>query len=822
MKITLVNFGCYINETFEFPDSGLMLISGNSGKGKSTIIKAILFVLFNIGKKLCTFGKKSCKVKMVSDNIKIIRSKCPNRLVLTKTVKTKKSKETFEDTVAQNMINEIYGSNFPNVSFMDNRNIYKSFLIMTPMEKLKFLENFAFENVNIDEIKNNVQIQIREKSKELNDLKNKITVEQKLLERITIPEQIDFPIKYKNREKAIKNEKIKLKNTLILLKKSDTKLEEIKKILETAKESMTNNKIHFNQMNTAKSQIKKLTQELSEHNTMGNISDLMRENDFYEKQEKYTKTLEKIDELKKNIEKMEKTEHTELQQKIIALKNNLPKNPIKDTENKLSELYCIKPKFIDYEKQVKLLKEYQDISEDDISFLKSSISIFNEKLDDLNKKYNNILISEKILSCPSCDTKLILQQDNLQVYNGEAIPSESYETLPKKDEIQTLISRTKKEIEYNMKNLNENITSLAKKHELEKGIEESLKTIEDKGFNVKTLSVSKLNEDIDSTKNLLNRIEKETAIIQELENRFNKKDSSSTLKAMIKEHSEMTENIKNVETRETIISIEKYNENKKNIILHENIKNSQELLKKKILVENVFLEKIEKEIINDIPDISILENNVEQLVQEIKRLKENKTVLKNNLNIIDVFLENEKIITEAENIQTNISELEEKEIILSNEHSAALKMKQKILECESLSIYNVIDSINSIAGYYLDKFFIEDTINAKLLPFKADKKGAQGLEGKPQINLSIIYKEEECDVNNLSGGELSRLILAFTLALAEIYNSKMILLDESTSNLDHENTQNVFEVIKENFKDILVIVIAHQVVEGSYDHVMYL
>jgi DNA repair exonuclease SbcCD ATPase subunit len=813
MKITLTNFGCYINETFEFPDNGLMLISAPSGKGKSTIIKAILFVLFNIGRKLCTFGEKSCKVKMVISfpdisTLKITRTKCPNRLIL------KKDTELYEDIVAQSVINEIYGSNFPNVSFMDNRNIYKSFLMMTPMEKLKFLENFAFENVNVEEIKEKVQTQIREKSKELSAVKNGITIEQKLLERIPIPEQIDFPIKYKNREKAINNEKIKLKNTLILLKKNDAKLQEIEKVIRTTEENMTNNKIYLNQVVTAKSHLEKLQQELAECENIENVSELIIENDLYEKQIEYTNFLNKMNELEKNIEKMEKAEQVELQQKIIALKSNLPKNPIKDAENKLSGLYCVKPKFIEYEKYAKKLKEYTDISQEDVEMLKTNIKNLSEKIDALTQKYNNILLSEKILVCPGCNINLVYTEGKLE---NVGVINET----EKKELVEKEIIKVKKEHEYTKKMLDENTALLIEKNNTEKSIEELTKSIEEKGFNVKSLSVSKLNEDIDSTKNLLSRIEKETSIIQELENRFIKKDFSSTLKAMINEYNEMVENKNQHENIESVISAEKYENNKKSIILYENNKNILESLKKKILIEQDILEKNEREIILDIPDIFTLKKSREKIEQEAKELKEKKSILKNNLETIDIFLANEKTLNEVKDIQRKINELENQETTLENEHSAALKMKQKILECESLSIYNIIDSINSTAGYYLDKFFVEDNITAKLLPFKLDKKKG-GVEGKPQINLSIIYKEEECDINNLSGGELSRLILAFTLALAEIYNTRMILLDESTANLDHENTQNVFEVIKENFKDILVIAIAHQVVEGSYDHVMYL
>jgi ABC-type transport system involved in cytochrome bd biosynthesis fused ATPase/permease subunit len=85
------------------------------------------------------------------------------------------------------------------------------------------------------------------------------------------------------------------------------------------------------------------------------------------------------------------------------------------------------------------------------------------------------------------------------------------------------------------------------------------------------------------------------------------------------------------------------------------------------------------------------------------------------------------------------------------------------------------------------------------------------------INIEIEYKGMEADMNMLSGGELSRVILAYTLALAEMFNTPLLLLDECTASLDEDTTNTVFEVIKDNFHGKMVIIIAHQVIEGGFD-----
>ena len=46
LTLSLKNFRCWENKTFTFQDNGIVLISGISGKGKSTLLNAILFVIF--------------------------------------------------------------------------------------------------------------------------------------------------------------------------------------------------------------------------------------------------------------------------------------------------------------------------------------------------------------------------------------------------------------------------------------------------------------------------------------------------------------------------------------------------------------------------------------------------------------------------------------------------------------------------------------------------------------------------------------------------------------------------------------------------------
>ena len=119
---------------------------------------------------------------------------------------------------------------------------------------------------------------------------------------------------------------------------------------------------------------------------------------------------------------------------------------------------------------------------------------------------------------------------------------------------------------------------------------------------------------------------------------------------------------------------------------------------------------------------------------------------------------------------------------------------------------------------HLETFFKDDPMNIEIESFK-EAKNNKG-PSKPQINLKIDYKAMECEPASLSGGERDRLDLAFTLALSEIFGSRILLLDECISSLDYETSSYVLEGIKDNYKGKNIIVVSHQANEGFFDEVL--
>lgn len=168
LKLTLKNFRKFATAEFTF-DQQLSLISGKSGQGKTTIFMAIMFALNGEGKKLPTYGKTSCSVTLVIDNpelaastgsVTIVRTKRPNRLSVTSAGKT------FEDKEAQAVIDDLFPQY--HMGYMSQRtDSSKSFILMTPMDKMRYIEKMAFGGENVEQLIGNCKELVKERKNEM-------------------------------------------------------------------------------------------------------------------------------------------------------------------------------------------------------------------------------------------------------------------------------------------------------------------------------------------------------------------------------------------------------------------------------------------------------------------------------------------------------------------------------------------------------------------------------------------------------------------------------------------------------------------------------
>ena len=811
MRLVLENFLCHENITFDLGENGLSLISGRSGRGKTSILKAIFFALFGEGNKLQTYGKKSAKVELEFDDLKIVRTKRPNRLILN---------DKYEDATAQGIINKKFGKTFKTSGYVQQNNL-TSFILMSPTDKLAFLEKFAFESINLREIKAKCKAKIVSSNNELISAVSQLDIANQMVDELDEPEYLECPLKCnkKNRNKAIKNEKIRLKNSRILLKRAlKTRKKTENHIAST---NILDAIVNSNQNNLDKisSKLCKKNLELKNLKYSGDENLAKLENKLKQiVNQGYIAELEKkYYDYKEKLDKMEKAESKKWENELTEIKENLWKSHNREeTLETVKELEsCVK----DLSSLEKFKNELDDMESYDWTSekLKDYISGLNENYDNLRNKYRKAKIASEAFKCPKCSAKLKFQDDTLVLLS---------DISEKKVDLSELLREIKKskleikkeEILLGDINVNEKI-----KKDLEKKINE-IKEV----WKEDPEELSQIKEDLEYMKTY-----KEEQILNE--KRLKKIQKRGPLSVTVLNFREETENLESkLENLKSSLSFYDIDFSTDEEELREEISREKDIKKtlKRIeeSIQELEIEKGETE--------KIIENAKSSYIQEYKEQKSveylKKKLEKIELEISDYTKKEEKQTKIIENIENwkkykeemkkynnwveKISFLEDAQKEARKKYSSFLKLKEKILEAESIALKNIIDVINSHARLYLEDFFPEDPISVELQAFKESKKKVI----KPSINIVIEYKTMECNLNMLSGGELARVVLGYTLALAEIFNTPLLLLDECTASLDQEMTGIVFDSIKEHFNGKVALIIAHQVVSGVFDKVINL
>lgn len=792
MRITLTNFLCYENKVFDFNEKQLTLIEGPSGKGKSTIMRAILFALFGTGTKLPTYGKTSCKVVLEFNSLKIERTKRPNVL---------KVNDEHEDKVGQDIINRIFGEYFQNTSYIP-QNITTNFILKSSTEKLEFLESFAFKDDNIDDIKQKLNKIIKKDNEEIIKLESKIELLEQQFSEKELPEKIKFPIKCKRSDvDKITSEYIEKYIQLI------NSIEKLEIDIEKLKQKSSEKNILLQSINHTEQNIKELNER--NHELTLRLDKLSYKGEsFIQNIEAKIKTINdgkkynllesKLNEKLNEYKSYKLKEQSKLDNKISKIKEELWKEYDK---NELNEMLQDYKKLIKDRRQLdKLLDNKRDKGTtkniDDLKDQKNELISNIESWKDINSKYE---MCKNVYSCPSCNIHLKFANNKLLKFEDKVQLDfvDSDKISDAEDEYSKLIS---------------NITIETKKSEDLISINKQIESIESQY------------DSIPSEENICESI---AYLKQYNKDMLNLENELNTL--------ELPQYINDMENEIEIIK------NKLSVFSKpEKIDDSEEHL-----LEILYKQKSERDSYNTIKsDIDLINKKLEHLKLQQEHNNKNYTEFKNILfddEITNSINKKQCLTKESDNIKSINNTIEkwhkyqaektvyDKELDTINEsnklkkeyelkYGAALKLKNMILSTESAIMSDILDNINIQAKTYLDIFFPEDPISIHLLPFKEKKGGVM----TPSINLSIEYKGMECEIGMLSGGELSRVIVAYTLALNEIFNSPLILLDECTSSLDQETTNTVFDAIKEHCIDKTVLIIAHQVVNGGFDNLIQL
>jgi DNA repair exonuclease SbcCD ATPase subunit len=785
MQLRLTNFRCWEDKVLSIPDKGICLLSGRSGRGKSTILNSIVYTITGKGKNISTFQKKSTSVQLEIDDLVITRQRGPNRLIV------KKGGIQYEDDAAQSIIDSTFGAEFCNTSYIDQENA-NSFVFLSPSEKIEFLEKLLLARYNIDEMKERVKDDISKTKLEHAAADSKLTTLSDMLRKMTYTNQEDV---------YIETNRLTSQNCTKLLEKIRGNIditEKNEKSVSTKIKKWENERVSQARLTETRQALKvkldDVTEQLSKCDDLEMLcSDMTalekRKNDYHTHQS-YVKRRE----LEASYN--ERMEHnTKEKEQYLAQLQKLPSiDIIKKSISQLESIQRIMDTLIGLEDKI--------ASPPDESVLATEIEERDKIKERLSTCQKTIADHNLYYPCPSCKNVLQFDKDKLvmgnvrKVENVGDLKREVKELMHRLEEVNTRIDKLKAEKVLFDKNE-------AEYNQLFDRLDELLKlpsgdVIEQEMVDETLVGMAEMKVKYESVQQSIREIDGDRFLLQ-----------------LKKEMELLPPSPKGGVSEEDIPTEQEYP-----VLL-------ETLAAKKEMIERVrSLTQKQKQLTQSWDELPVPEKTDEELAELLAQNREKMETYRKKTEQYRTHLQKiekweivERDNTAYQEIQVKIVETEEKKVAMMDRLRCLVKLRDHIKQAEQQSLSEFIDSLNRHAAIYIEDFFPDDDITVEL---KTVQEGKSTGKEKVTLHFDVQYRDMNGDLSFLSGGEKDRVNLAFTLAFSELVENRILLLDECISSLDAETSNVVLEQLKEKYKGKLVIAVTHQANLGFFDDIINL
>jgi len=778
MKLHLKHFRCHVTGEFELPDEGMVLLTGASGAGKTTILNALVYVLYGQIRKPYSHGKTTCQVKLegLAPQVCITRTSHPNRLVVVRNGKT------FEDDAAQGVIDDVLKMTYPEFaasSYIMQR-LDSSVLSMTPSEQVQFVETLAFsDNVHVA-----TKRKIRDYVKEKNDTVQRLTGEARVLEkqcddRATADEEEDIPD-----PQTVRDEHARLQAAIDEAQKGLEEHSETLIALRAAEEEHRKVEAQRKQITIEKAQLQRLKADLAAEMSSEEIERLEADLEALKKKRDQNAAYLRATEESERLERLKAGHVAALRERLEAL-----------GEIDEAEYETLRQQVADAQTGQTLAREY-DIqaakkadAKERVKQLFRAIKEVENSVDIVDAKTGKAMLSalrdlqiarmeeiDHILyECPACEASLYMSDGELRIANPsskKATPEGERETLSASIErIRTWIElleewvpvmnvQLPEPVHYDVDEL---LSSSARLIEMERTRNE----VADIGTALKEgtfpTAIVVLQESVDALRlSVPHPFEPE-----DVDALYAEKQAEVSEAWRVKsEHSSYDRELRNKDKQLRKLPKPKRVEQDSLSVEHE-------------------INEYQRQLVEHTRAMTQCQRQLQivQRVEELQRLKE-----------------------ERDRTQLSLTAEEAK---LRGAHG----LEEASRQAEVLAIERTIQSINEHAQVYLSEMFGDDIV----VRLESFKRGGD----KPTMNVSVAYKGGEyAGVDELSGGERQRCNLAFILAVNDMLGSPLLLLDECINNLDAEVHADVLEILKRSCQGKLVLVVSHEAVHGVFDEVI--
>lgn len=854
-KLTLSNFKCFAKKTLEFPSSQIILLNGESGIGKTTILEAISFVLYdsNTYAPLVKTSEITTVELSFPNGLIISRQKKPNLLKLNYTDTNNSNNNLYLlDNAAQEYIFSLFGTeNFWRIGAYLEQGSLCSFFSLTSNEKMNFLRELT-PNDNFEKIMKQIDIRINDLVTEYRTVRNTfeshklyymqlynensaklsgvaLWTQEKFAElaRLYSPQITNlatltffinshFPSECGKISKEIENLNSEYtKYTLIEKQRKDVS-EKLSLLTILADDDLA--KLRAAQ-NSVREEISAKRHSISRAILLEKEKELLKNLDLcittHELQTlagKFGELEDKRDELLKIENLLSQISREELKSKIENIQREIyfhEYTEFKRVEEEFSKKEAIRSHYFALKR-----KRFNELCQ--MHFGSNNYEKTNLEKMILNYKYKLALIGScQKLKCPKCDVCVYFNNNSLVAGEENESVSSLREKLSLLEEIQSLYAFpevTSSELFVENSNLptdwKYDLYSYAK-------IKEMYSKYDKSHF------ISK--PEVISSSSYTDCI-KMYSSLQLLEIKYKKIPLTVTLELINQYKNYQKKRFEREEIEKQYaqlkIELEKFatsNEKRESEVEIETLIKQEHELERQIVDE--MKKRTEKNLYEQtLAGLPIIDGNaINEKIQTLRKKYDEflatYSTLANNVREQELLVKMTEIYNVMTVNQNKYTEIEKEEQCLQ-------KIKPLIVTAEYVLLDQVLTKINISIAEVLNLLFTSPI----LVELKSLRQLKTNERIKPEINVEIIYNGIEFgNLNKLSGGEKARISLAVLIAFSKFGKIPFLFLDESLSCLDANAKENAIGVIRQHIGNRTCIAINHDTREGGiYDYVINL
>lgn len=710
MRLNVQKFRQWIDEGFEFPDTGLIRLAGDSGAGKSSMMYAIAWALYGqqATKNVTTLGHKGAEVVLHWNGLSVTRAKNPERLTANEAV-DEAAQKRIESTM------EMTWEQFAASSFIQ-QGMRESLLSLTPADQLRFVQRLAFGAEDPDTYRDRIYAEM--KSLEESIGKHDAAIAALEGQRAAIQASLATlpagasPFELKVTQADLTDKETALKAELAVDKK---RYQDCSKRMEQlqAEKSHPDRRLG-DVLITLRNEVVAREQELAEaHETPSAIP----------------MTTEEQDDLRRKLD--------------MCARQRMYLSNLATIERELSTLGVCGP-LDTAKKELEVRLHAEKVSLDDLMYMSDNHKANIQKIKD----------SVDVLTCPACSAPLRRSPQGQLVHAHTTVSFDS--------------------------------AMLAEEQAALRKVTEDAKRVADK---IKAIEVVLRADPGQPPLPKASTLE----IVQQV---------TGKIEAKLSEHQKAV--AANAARNAKICQCEKTVASAKVKLADAQKRFDATTLREESLI-NAELRSVEadRELVNS--DIMSTEQALSSIVAQIRETQ-------------GKLADAQKEATLREQLQSceaSIALKTRERDAVQSQHTAAVRLKNLSDVAATECVASILDSINANAKYYLDLLFPDQGTSIRILNEKENKTDGKK---KAQFSVSIVHRGLEYGaLSELSGGEQSRACLAFQLAISDLYNSPILLLDEPFAGVHPTLRDECLEVLREVGQKKLILMAEHGAPDSSFD-----